>query len=424
MDTVSKAFNNNLNALAAEKKRFFAYIAESYTDYPVDTVIGDGRGVSGMKPCSVLYLSRYKAEDVVLRPGLKYTGFLIVRVDKDDKDEVQGGAHYSRILDPMRPRAYRQLHLSGPAYGFSGYFKPVFLEPEDERSMLGAFFTVLVPLLAFLTMATVMGLFVLHRRGEISQWCHWLWMSKQSSMGAERTLLRPSTYHAIAALPLIARALLVLERGTLYNEYVPSMRLVYKHRVINDDGTELHHAMIRGWNGRKFFIAAQAPLDTTVADFWRMIWEQDSRLIVMVANLFEKNRQQCTKYWPDDQPTRYPSTFRQIQFYSCVDNKAEVIVCLQNLVEYRYGDLLISPREASYFADYAVRCFDVEPVNERFTRMSPGARSDVGSIDSNPGSEYANVPSVRHLNGHAETSFVGSGNGSFYIYDEIPSKAG
>ncbi|KAK6023588.1 Protein-tyrosine phosphatase [Ostertagia ostertagi] len=356
MDTVSKAFNNNLNALAAEKKRFFAYIAESYTEYPVDTVIGDGRGVTGMKPCSVLYLSRYKAEDVVLRPGLKYTGFLIVRVDKDDKDEVQGGAHYSRILDPMRPRAYRQLHLSGPAYGFSGYFKPVFLEPEDERSMIGAFFTVLVPLLAFLTMAAVMGLFVLHKRGEVSQWCHWLWMSKESSMGVERTLLRPSTYHAIAV-------------DDLPSEYL------MRHR----DSDFLFAQEYEGWNGRKMFIAAQAPLDTTVADFWRMIWEQDSRLIVMVANLFEKNRQQCTKYWPDDQPTRY-------------------------------GDLLITPREASYFADYAVRCFDVEPVNERFNRMSPGARSDVGSIDSNPGSEYANVPSVRHLNGHAETSFVGTGN--------------
>ncbi|PIO63631.1 Protein-tyrosine phosphatase [Teladorsagia circumcincta] len=407
MDTVSKAFNNNLNALAAEKKRFFAYIAESYTEYPVDTVIGDGRGVTGMKPCSVF---RYKAEDVVLRPGLKYTGFLIVRVDKDDKDEVQGGAHYSRILDPMRPRAYRQLHLSGPAYGFSGYFKPVFLEPEDERSMIGAFFTVLVPLLAFLTMAAVMGLFVLHKRGEVSQWCHWLWMSKESSMGVERTLLRPSTYHAIAVddLPseylmrhrdsdfLFAQEYEALPHYKLdavasarkenacknrYNDIRAFDATRVKLRVLNnDENTDYINAnMIRGWNGRKMFIAAQAPLDTTVADFWRMIWEQDSRLIVMVANLFEKNRQQCTKYWPDDQPTRY-------------------------------GDLLITPREASYFADYAVRCFDVEPVNERFNRMSPGARSDVGSIDSNPGSEYANVPSVRHLNGHAETSFVGSGN--------------
>ncbi|XGW07737.1 hypothetical protein V3C99_010692 [Haemonchus contortus] len=409
MDTVSKAFSNNLNVLAAEKKRFFAYIAESYTDYPVDTVIGDGRGVSGMKPCSVLYLSRYKAEDVVLRPGLKYTGFLIVRVDKDDRDENQGGAHYSRILDPMRPRAYRQLHLSGPAYGFSGYFKPVFLEPEDERSSIGAFFTVLVPLLAFLTMAAVMGLFVLHKRGEVAQWCHWLWMSKESSLGAERTLLRPSTYHAIAVddLPseylmrhrdsdfLFAQEYEALPHYKLdavasarkenacknrYNDIRAFDATRVKLRVINDDENSdyINANMIRGWNGRKLFIAAQAPLDTTVADFWRMIWEQDSRLIVMVANLFEKNRQQCTKYWPDDQPTRY-------------------------------GDLLISPREASYFADYAVRCFDVEPVNDRFNRMSPGAKSDLGSIDSNPTSEYANVPSVRHLNGHAETSFVGCG---------------
>ncbi|VDP14932.1 unnamed protein product [Heligmosomoides polygyrus] len=392
MDTVSKAFNNNLNALAAEKKRFFAYIAESYTEYPVDTVIGDGRGVTGMKPCSVLYLSRYKAEDVVLRPGLKYTGFLIVRVDKDDKDEVQGGAHYTFLiflfsLDPMRPRAYRQLHLSGPAYGFSGYFKPVFLEPEDERTMLGAFFTVLVPLLAFLTMAAVIGVFVF-RRGEVTQWCHWLWTSKESSLGAERTLLRPSTYHAIAVddLPseylmrhrdsdfLFAQEYEALPHYKLdavassrkenacknrYNDIRAFDATRVKLKVINDDENSdyINANFIRGWNARKYFIAAQAPLDTTVADFWRMIWEQDSRLIVMVANLFEKNRQQCTKYWPDDQPTRY-------------------------------GDLLVTPREASYFADYAVRCFDVEPVSE----------SDVGSVDSNPGSEYANVPSVRHSN--------------------------
>ncbi|EPB72141.1 Protein-tyrosine phosphatase [Ancylostoma ceylanicum] len=409
MDTVSKAFNNNLHPLAAEKKRFFAYIAESYTDYPMDTVIGDGRGVAGMKPCSVLYLSRYKAEDVVLRPGLKYTGFLIVRVDKDDKEEVQGGAQYSRVLDPLRPRSYRQLHLSGPAYGFSGYFKPVFLEPEDEGSVLGTFFTVLVPLLVFLTMASVLALFVLHKRGEVSQWCHWLWMSKDSSVGAERTLLRPSAYHAIAvddlpseylmrhrdsdflfaqeyeALPhykLDATASAKKENAckNRYNDIRAFDATRVKLRVINEDENSdyINANFVKGWDDRKTFIAAQAPLDTTISDFWRMIWEQDARLIVMVANLFEKNRQQCTKYWPDDQATRY-------------------------------GDLLISPREASYFADYAIRCFDMEPTNERFNRMSPGARSDVGSVESTPGSEYANVPSVRHSNGHAETSFVGTG---------------
>ena len=60
----------------------------------------------------------------------------------------------------------------------------------------------------------------------------------------------------------------------------------------------------QSWNGRKTFIASQAPLDSTIVDFWRMVWEQESYLVIMVANLMEKNRVQCSKYWPDDMPQR------------------------------------------------------------------------------------------------------------------------
>lgn len=31
-----------------------------------------------------------------------------------------------------------------------------------------------------------------------------------------------------------------------------------------------------------------------------MVWEQDVKLVVMVANLNERYRSQCAKYWPDD----------------------------------------------------------------------------------------------------------------------------
>jgi protein tyrosine phosphatase len=40
------------------------------------------------------------------------------------------------------------------------------------------------------------------------------------------------------------------------------------------------------------------PLQTTISDFWCMVLESRSTLIVMVTALVEKGRQKCAKYWP------------------------------------------------------------------------------------------------------------------------------
>lgn len=40
-------------------------------------------------------------------------------------------------------------------------------------------------------------------------------------------------------------------------------------------------------NTRGYYIACQAPLQNTVDDFWRMIWEQQCRVVLMLTNLYE-----------------------------------------------------------------------------------------------------------------------------------------
>ena len=38
-----------------------------------------------------------------------------------------------------------------------------------------------------------------------------------------------------------------------------------------------------------------------MVDFWRMVWQECSQIIVMVANLNEAGKSKCEQYWPTSQ---------------------------------------------------------------------------------------------------------------------------
>ena len=63
--------------------------------------------------------------------------------------------------------------------------------------------------------------------------------------------------------------------------------LFLKFAVANSD--YINANFIRGYRDMsKSYIATQGPLQWTVADFWRMVWEQRASTIIMVTGLEER----------------------------------------------------------------------------------------------------------------------------------------
>lgn len=46
------------------------------------------------------------------------------------------------------------------------------------------------------------------------------------------------------------------------------------------------------------YILTQGPLAETVSTFWLMVWEQNSKAVIMLNKIVEKKQVKCHWYWP------------------------------------------------------------------------------------------------------------------------------
>ncbi|XP_060827194.1 tyrosine-protein phosphatase Lar isoform X7 [Bombus pascuorum] len=74
----------------------------------------------------------------------------------------------------------------------------------------------------------------------------------------------------------------------------------------NIEGSDyINASLIDGYRYRGAYIATQGPLCDTTDDFWRMLWEHNSTIVVMLTKLKEMGREKCHQYWPSDRSIRY-----------------------------------------------------------------------------------------------------------------------
>ncbi|XP_051943518.1 receptor-type tyrosine-protein phosphatase S-like isoform X8 [Hippocampus zosterae] len=92
----------------------------------------------------------------------------------------------------------------------------------------------------------------------------------------------------------------------------------------------INASYIDGYRQQKGYIATQGPLAETTEDFWRMLWEHNSTIVVMLTKLREMGREKCHQYWPAERSARYQ--------YFVVDPMAEYNMPQYILREFKVTD--------------------------------------------------------------------------------------
>lgn len=152
-------------------------------------------------------------------------------------------------------------------------------------------------------------------------------------------------FHELPHQPLAAWSDAVRSKNARKNRF--RHLLPYDHtRVVldpdeNSSGDYINANFVKGYNKPHGYIAAQSPFDEeTVLDFWRMLFQYNIKVVVMITNVVEDKIVKCSKYWPDSE-----------------------------MGTVRYGSFTLALIDEKQYADFVIRSVKIKTKHDAHTKV-------------------------------------------------------
>ncbi|CAB1321410.1 unnamed protein product [Coregonus sp. 'balchen'] len=69
-------------------------------------------------------------------------------------------------------------------------------------------------------------------------------------------------------------------------------------KLENSENDYINASLVMVEEAQRTYILSQGPLRNTCGHFWLMIWEQNSKAVIMLNRVIEKGSEKCAQYWP------------------------------------------------------------------------------------------------------------------------------
>ncbi|KAI9029106.1 protein-tyrosine phosphatase-like protein [Phycomyces nitens] len=130
-------------------------------------------------------------------------------------------------------------------------------------------------------------------------------------------------------------------RKNRYSNIIPfnynRVRLTYSgfnldNASVNDlSANYINASMITDpFDPNRHYIATQGPLRQTIADFWQMVLDQNTRVIVCLTREMDNIQEKCARYWPVEGEVMYAQSGKDPN-ETTLDGDGQVIIQIRNL---------------------------------------------------------------------------------------------